>query len=64
MKIETPCTDICRFDPRNTWCIGCGRTRDEIKAWRKLSPFRRTALSNELKHRMKRLQATAKANIG
>ena len=55
MKNNSPCTDVCRFDPRNTWCLGCGRTTDEIKAWRKLSPYHRTTLSTELKRRMKRL---------
>lgn len=55
MKNDSPCTDVCRFDPRNKWCVGCGRTTDEIKTWRKLSPFRKTALSTELARRMKRL---------
>ncbi|WP_421577962.1 DUF1289 domain-containing protein [Shinella sp. M31] len=53
MKIESPCTDLCAFDPRKKWCVGCGRTLEEIKAWKKLTPFRRQALSNDLKHRMK-----------
>lgn len=53
MKNDSPCTDVCRFDLRKKWCLGCGRTTDEIKAWRKLSPYRRTALSLELKRRMK-----------
>ncbi|MCR5944404.1 DUF1289 domain-containing protein, partial [Ochrobactrum sp. XJ1] len=54
MKNDSPCTDVCRFDPRNKWCLGCGRTADEIKAWCKLSPYHRTTLSTELKRRMKR----------
>lgn len=29
------------------------RTTDEIKAWRKLSPYHRTTLSTELKRRVK-----------
>ncbi|MGE7371227.1 DUF1289 domain-containing protein [Neorhizobium sp. NPDC001467] len=61
MKIDTPCTDVCQFDPRNKWCVGCGRTPDEIKAWRKLTPFRRTVLTNELKHRMRRLRRNGHA---
>jgi uncharacterized protein len=52
----SPCTDICRFDPRNKWCVGCGRTTDEIKAWRKLSPYHKATLTKELAHRMKRLR--------
>jgi uncharacterized protein len=34
--------------------LGLRQTADEIKAWRKLSPYRRTTLSTELKRRMKR----------
>ncbi|MBZ7927508.1 DUF1289 domain-containing protein (plasmid) [Ensifer adhaerens] len=55
MKIEDPCTDICQFDPRKKWCVGCGRTTAEIKAWRKMSPFHRAALAKELRRRMTRL---------
>ncbi|AIO33307.1 DUF1289 domain-containing protein [Burkholderia cenocepacia] len=32
--VGSPCTDVCRIDPRTDWCAGCLRTRDEIRAWR------------------------------
>jgi predicted Fe-S protein YdhL (DUF1289 family) len=56
MSLTSPCTDICRYDPNRKWCVGCGRTVDEIKSWRKLSPFHRTALAKELTRRMKRIE--------
>lgn len=59
MKIENPCTDICQFDPRKKWCVGCGRTIEETRVWRKMSPYHRTALAKELRLRMKRLGAVA-----
>ncbi len=31
--IETPCIKICVVDPETQFCIGCGRTRDEIAGW-------------------------------
>jgi uncharacterized protein len=31
--IETPCVKVCVVDPETQFCIGCGRTRDEIAAW-------------------------------
>lgn len=31
--IETPCIKICVVDPETGFCIGCGRTRDEIGGW-------------------------------
>ncbi|MBU9261638.1 DUF1289 domain-containing protein [Burkholderia multivorans] len=32
--VGSPCTDVCRIDPRTDLCAGCLRTRDEIRAWR------------------------------
>jgi uncharacterized protein len=31
--IETPCIKICVVEPETGFCIGCGRTRDEIAGW-------------------------------
>ena len=31
--VPSPCTDVCRIDPRTGWCEGCLRTLDEIAAW-------------------------------
>lgn len=63
MKIEKPCTDIRQFDPRKKWCGGCGRTIEETRAWRKMSPYHRTALAKELRLRMKRLGTVAEGGI-
>ncbi|MCB8878844.1 DUF1289 domain-containing protein [Acidisoma cellulosilytica] len=40
----SPCTGLCEFDGRTGWCLGCGRTIPEIRAWRKLTPYRRTEI--------------------
>lgn len=56
MKNGSPCTAICQYDPRNKWCLGCGRTAEEIKSWKKLSPFHRTKLSADLKRRLSKLE--------
>ncbi|KVN70246.1 hypothetical protein WM03_28440 [Burkholderia ubonensis] len=32
--VASPCTGVCKIDPRTEWCAGCLRTRDEIKGWR------------------------------
>ncbi len=39
--IETPCIKICVVEPETGYCIGCGRTRDEIAAWIEMSPVAR-----------------------
>lgn len=56
-KNDSPCTSVCQYDPRQKWCAGCGRTAEEIKSWRKLSPFHKTRLAAELKRRMAKLQS-------
>lgn len=52
MKKDDPCIGVCRWDGRTGWCVGCGRTVPEIKGWRKLSPYRRSALLRELPRRV------------
>ena len=38
-KQKSPCIDICKFIGPNGWCLGCARTRDEAKKWKKLKPY-------------------------
>jgi predicted Fe-S protein YdhL (DUF1289 family) len=40
---DSPCRSVCRIDDRLGWCIGCRRTRAEIKAWP-------TATADEKRH--------------
>jgi uncharacterized protein len=43
--VASPCVDICRIDETDGLCVGCGRTLDEIAAWRSLdAPARRAVL--------------------
>ena len=61
MTLKSPCTDICQFDPRTRWCAGCGRTVDEIKSWRKMTPYRQRVVLTDLGRRMTRMRAGADA---
>jgi predicted Fe-S protein YdhL (DUF1289 family) len=36
-KPSTPCIGACKIDPVAGLCRGCGRTRDEIIAWKNLT---------------------------
>jgi hypothetical protein len=36
MSVKSPCIDICKFDGKTGFCIGCTRTRDECKHWKKM----------------------------
>jgi predicted Fe-S protein YdhL (DUF1289 family) len=33
-EVASPCTGVCRIDPRTDWCAGCLRTLGEIATWR------------------------------
>lgn len=50
--IESPCRRICVLDPVTDLCIGCGRTRDEITAWRSLDADQRRAVMATLAARL------------
>ena len=49
--IETPCVKICTVDARQGFCLGCGRTRDEIARWAGMSAAERSRIINELPER-------------
>jgi predicted Fe-S protein YdhL (DUF1289 family) len=54
---DSPCKSVCRIDDRFDWCIGCKRTRAEIKAWP-------TAGEGEKKEILDRLKARAESEAG
>jgi hypothetical protein len=33
--MASPCIDVCRYDEATGWCLGCGMTRKDKKAWKK-----------------------------
>ncbi|WP_081630757.1 DUF1289 domain-containing protein [Thioalkalivibrio sp. ALE16] len=47
--MESPCTKQCRLNAARSGCTGCGRTLDEIRDWRRMTPGQRRTI-------MKRLQ--------
>jgi predicted Fe-S protein YdhL (DUF1289 family) len=34
MSTQNPCISLCKFD--DEICIGCGRSKREIKSWKKM----------------------------
>ena len=36
MRVESPCTNVCRMNDATGYCRGCFRTLAEITAWRRL----------------------------
>jgi uncharacterized protein len=55
--IPTPCVKICVVDPLSGYCIGCGRTIDEIAAWSSLDARARALIMAALDGRMRRARS-------
>ena len=50
--IKSPCIDICKFQGKNRWCLGCGRTLQECKEWKQMKPYAKVRLIQNLERRM------------
>jgi predicted Fe-S protein YdhL (DUF1289 family) len=50
--IESPCVLICRIDQRTGYCVGCGRTGDEIAGWIGMTPQQRREIMDSLAARL------------
>lgn len=51
MEIESPCVSLCRIDPDNGLCEGCGRSPAEIRAWKMADDAERIAILNNAARR-------------
>ena len=36
-NIPSPCISFCKLDQEKEFCLGCGRTINEIKDWKNLT---------------------------
>ncbi len=54
--IESPCIGLCTMDGATGWCLGCGRTIDEIARWSSTDHADRDAVMAELPARMEMLE--------
>jgi len=48
---------VCVLDPATGWCVGCGRSGEEIGGWIGLTPEARRRVMAELPARMAALDA-------
>ena len=51
MSTPSPCTSVCRIDPRDGLCEGCRRTLDEIAGWATMDDAQRRAVWQQLRLR-------------
>lgn len=55
---KKPCIKVCEFE--QDICLGCGRSRQDIKAWKHLDKQERLALLAQADMRLLALQATGR----
>jgi len=55
VAVASPCLDVCKFDRKAGLCVGCFRTSDEIRQWRKLTDHKRRAILSERRRRETKL---------
>lgn len=55
---KNPCIKVCEFE--RDICLGCGRSRQEIKGWKRLDKSVRRVLLAEADMRLLALEATGR----
>ncbi|MGG5810436.1 DUF1289 domain-containing protein [Falsiroseomonas sp. CW058] len=55
----SPCIGTCVLDPVTGWCIGCGRSGEEIGAWLAMDEAARAALVALLPARLRAMTSRA-----
>ncbi|ARQ75416.1 DUF1289 domain-containing protein [Pseudomonas fragi] len=55
---KDPCIGVCKFT--DDICLGCGRTKREIKAWKKLDKDAKRTVLAESALRLLALEATGR----
>jgi hypothetical protein len=54
--IISPCIDVCDVDSSGQYCIGCGRSMDEIARWMTISDEQRQTIIECLPERLLHLK--------
>lgn len=60
MAAKSPCIDMCAFDGRTGFCLGCLRTREESRGWQKMTDHRRHQILNDRSRRQAKLSGNAR----
>jgi predicted Fe-S protein YdhL (DUF1289 family) len=58
MAEKSPCIELCVFDGPTGFCIGCLRTLDESRQWKKMSDFKRHQILNDATRRKAKVRPT------
>ncbi|MEM6888117.1 MAG: DUF1289 domain-containing protein [Pseudomonadota bacterium] len=55
MTVASPCTGVCKLDTATGWCLGCGRSGEEMDNWGSRSENARRALWDKIPDRLSQL---------
>lgn len=50
--MKTICRKICKLDEKDQYCVGCGRTTDEIREWYTADLTRKKEIVFEARERL------------
>ena len=56
---HSPCVGVCTLDQATGWCLGCGRSGDEVARWIAMSDAEQLACWRDLPRRLERLEVAA-----
>ena len=51
--LDSPCIKVCKIDPTNNHCLGCGRSLKEISEWIYLDEVEKKKVLLRLNNRFK-----------
>ena len=58
MSTKNPCISLCKFDEEI--CLGCGRSKREIKSWKKMEKDERRSVLAESALRLIKLKGASR----
>lgn len=58
VEIASPCISVCKLSAVTGYCLGCWRTREEIKAWRAADAQERLVILERLRERWRAAEVT------
>lgn len=56
-EMPSPCVNICSLDQSGKYCLGCGRSLNELAAWQNASEAERSDIMTQLPERLRALKA-------
>jgi predicted Fe-S protein YdhL (DUF1289 family) len=58
MSTKNPCISLCKFDEEI--CLGCGRSKREIKSWKKMEKDEKRSMLAESAQRLIKLKGAGR----